>query len=277
MRQASVFAKISYWGKVIVFGLVVGLGLQIVSAWNAPVAPPTGGNVAGPLTTASIDQTKAGRLSIGTTDTPAANLSLRIGTAVGADAYCDETGGNCTIPSDIRMKVNEPPIDTSTFLNTSPEAQIKVGPLTLNNILYMPNSLQIQGSAPGTAAGDDRNLAIYADQVNDRLHINYNNEYDGGVCISGICRTDWSRDALARPSLSSYNIRYTGGQVTATNRNYLNLGPHDFCGLTYFLGLDGDDIDGFACNIYFEEGAWHIGAWAYDFDRVSCGAYCMDW
>ena len=52
--------SIMSWFKVITLGLVLGFGLQFVQAWTAPTATPPGGNVSGPITTGSANQTKTG-------------------------------------------------------------------------------------------------------------------------------------------------------------------------------------------------------------------------
>lgn len=52
------------WGKVIVLGVVLGLGIQFVSAWTNPTVAPPGGNVAGPLTTGVVAQERLGALTV---------------------------------------------------------------------------------------------------------------------------------------------------------------------------------------------------------------------
>lgn len=66
MQTKQSFAtKTTYWLKVASLGLVLGLGLQFAQAWVAPAAAPPGGNVAGPFTTGSGNQTKAsGNISL---------------------------------------------------------------------------------------------------------------------------------------------------------------------------------------------------------------------
>ena len=51
-----------YWLSVVAFGIVLGTGLQFAKAWTEPGAAPPGGNVAGPITTSNVGQTKSGRL-----------------------------------------------------------------------------------------------------------------------------------------------------------------------------------------------------------------------
>lgn len=56
----SFLRSATYWLRVISLGLVVGISIQFVQAWTAPVAAPPAGNVSGPLTIANASQTKSG-------------------------------------------------------------------------------------------------------------------------------------------------------------------------------------------------------------------------
>src|SRR3990167_10081099 len=70
------FRNITYWLRVVSLGLIVGLSIQFVQAWNAAPGTPQGGNVAGPLTTGNVDQVKnaglglTGNLVVGSAATP---------------------------------------------------------------------------------------------------------------------------------------------------------------------------------------------------------------
>jgi hypothetical protein len=44
--------------KIITLGLLLGLGIQFLFAWTAPGGAAPTGNVAGPLTTGNIGQSK---------------------------------------------------------------------------------------------------------------------------------------------------------------------------------------------------------------------------
>jgi hypothetical protein len=46
----------------IVFGLILGVGSQLVMAWSSPSATAPGGNVSAPLTTGNVAQTKGGAI-----------------------------------------------------------------------------------------------------------------------------------------------------------------------------------------------------------------------
>ncbi|OGI15465.1 MAG: hypothetical protein A2878_01655 [Candidatus Moranbacteria bacterium RIFCSPHIGHO2_01_FULL_54_31] len=52
----------TYWLRVVSLGLIVGLSIQFVQAWTAPVSAPPAGNVAGPITTGAGTQIKNGGL-----------------------------------------------------------------------------------------------------------------------------------------------------------------------------------------------------------------------
>lgn len=74
--------------QVVTLGLIVGIGLQYAQAWQGPTQAPPNGNVAGPLTTSNISQTKTGPLILG-------------GLAVtGAVAFTGIGGTNCGLETD---------------------------------------------------------------------------------------------------------------------------------------------------------------------------------
>ena len=80
--------------SVITLGIILGLGIQFVSAWtNAPTTPPNG-NVAGPLTTGNGTQTKSGGdLQLG------GGGSLYAGGLVAAPTLCIGADCKTTWPS----------------------------------------------------------------------------------------------------------------------------------------------------------------------------------
>lgn len=63
-KNKSFQAQALHWLSVAVVGVVVGVGAQFVSAWSNPGGAPPIGNVAGPLTTGSGDQSKTGGLAL---------------------------------------------------------------------------------------------------------------------------------------------------------------------------------------------------------------------
>lgn len=78
-----------YWSKVIVIGVVLGIGIQFAEAWTNPSMSAPDGNVAGPLNTGSGTQTKAG--SLGLQGSLAVGGGVKVGTVT---ATCNaSTGG----------------------------------------------------------------------------------------------------------------------------------------------------------------------------------------
>lgn len=65
MKSLSKNNRFLYWAQIIVVGLVVGIGIQVVQAWTGPSMSAPNGNVAGPLTTSGVQQTKSGNLILG--------------------------------------------------------------------------------------------------------------------------------------------------------------------------------------------------------------------
>jgi hypothetical protein len=50
--------QLTYWLSVAIIGIAFGFGLQFVRAWTEPTQAPPGGNVAAPVNTGTIKQTK---------------------------------------------------------------------------------------------------------------------------------------------------------------------------------------------------------------------------
>ncbi len=71
----------------IILGAVAVSTMQYVAAWTPPPAVPPGGNVAAPLTTGNVPQTRNANLSLGS------GASLLAGGSVAAPQLC--IGGDC--------------------------------------------------------------------------------------------------------------------------------------------------------------------------------------
>gem|GEM_PF-5770913 len=56
--------KTAYWIGILTIGIVVGVTVKAVSAWVEPNAMPPGGNIAAPLNTGNIGQSKQGGLTL---------------------------------------------------------------------------------------------------------------------------------------------------------------------------------------------------------------------
>ena len=99
-----------YLGILLVtFG--IGLAVQATSAaWSVPSGSPSAGtNVDGPLNEGSIDQVKAGGLSVGTasvvgtmyvkgnsgTGSPTGDTTLEVEDTIGGSDYCNQDGSVC--------------------------------------------------------------------------------------------------------------------------------------------------------------------------------------
>ena len=78
-----------YWTKVVIIGLAVGVGFQLLQAWTGPSQSPPNGNVAGPITTSAIQQTKSGTLVLGT------DLAVSRNTVLGQFVSTSNTTGLC--------------------------------------------------------------------------------------------------------------------------------------------------------------------------------------
>jgi hypothetical protein len=89
MLSTRITSRVSYWTKVIVLGLIVGLGMQIAFAWTTPTSAPPGGNVSGPITTSSIQQTKLGNLILGN------DLAVSRNAVLGGYVSVSNTTGLC--------------------------------------------------------------------------------------------------------------------------------------------------------------------------------------
>ncbi|MEI8103651.1 MAG: hypothetical protein WCG84_01965 [Candidatus Moraniibacteriota bacterium] len=62
--QRSFQKELTHWLSIIIVGMTVGVGVQFTQAWTNPSATPPAGNVAGPITTGSGAQFKAGALTL---------------------------------------------------------------------------------------------------------------------------------------------------------------------------------------------------------------------
>jgi hypothetical protein len=94
--------------QLLLASLLLG-GVALAGAWQGPSAAAPGGNAPAPVNVSAAAQSKQGTLGVGGLGvfgralvTPAAgyslpaNLQLGVNGAVGAAAYCDQNGQNCT-------------------------------------------------------------------------------------------------------------------------------------------------------------------------------------
>ena len=83
-----------------VFSMIIFIGgfsfnVNYASSFTEPTVVPPGGNIAGPITTGSGAQWRAGSLGIGTGGAASGALLLDVEGDVGAVRYCDQDGNNC--------------------------------------------------------------------------------------------------------------------------------------------------------------------------------------
>jgi hypothetical protein len=78
-----------YWGKVVVLGIIVGVGIQFAEAWTNPSVSAPGGNVAGPINTGVFDQVK--NASLGLIGNLASGL-VQLNTVVVEGTACPSNG-----------------------------------------------------------------------------------------------------------------------------------------------------------------------------------------
>ena len=60
----KVIENTAYWVGILVLGIVVGVTIKMVGAWVEPGAMPPGGNIAAPLNTSNVGQSKQGGLTL---------------------------------------------------------------------------------------------------------------------------------------------------------------------------------------------------------------------
>jgi len=62
----NLIKNVAYWAGVLVLGVALGVTIKIVGAWVEPDQMPPGGNIAAPLNTGNVGQTKLGGLILNT-------------------------------------------------------------------------------------------------------------------------------------------------------------------------------------------------------------------
>jgi len=125
----TIFKRSGYWLAILSLGIVVGATIKYVAAWVEPNQMPPGGNIAAPLNTSNVGQSKQGGLTLNIggatyglivdkgfvgiqTSTPQAeldvngnilahNLNLNQNLNVAGDGYF---GGNLNVNGDIHAR-----------------------------------------------------------------------------------------------------------------------------------------------------------------------------
>lgn len=60
----NMLEKSAYWSGILVLGIIVGVSVKMVDAWVEPNQMPPGGNIAAPINTGNIGQSKQGGLTL---------------------------------------------------------------------------------------------------------------------------------------------------------------------------------------------------------------------
>jgi hypothetical protein len=254
VKKSSIF----YWSKVIVLGVVLGTGLQFADAWSEPgpgVVPPDG-NVAGPITTSDVTQTKIGRLilssDLATQSIVDLNNGFRVdpsGTStfstVHADMYYDRQAPSYYLDPGNTSNTNRMQAQTiclggacrttwpsssgdnlgnhiaTTNLNMAGNNIANVENL-FANILYDRNNNGYYLNPDNISRLNDIRPNIIRDPANVGYYLdpgntsNTNRMQAQTICLGGACRTTW-------PSSSGDNL---GNHIATTtlNMNSQNIG-----------------------------------------------------
>lgn len=62
-KNRKIYYKLAFWLGVLVVGTALGLVVQFGRAWVEPTAPAPGGNIAAPINTGAVEQTKTGTVT----------------------------------------------------------------------------------------------------------------------------------------------------------------------------------------------------------------------
>jgi len=214
-------SSILYWSKVIVLGVLLGTGLQFAGAWSEPgpgVIPPDG-NVAGPITTSSVPQTKSGRLIL------SSDLMTQLMVDLNNNFVVDpsSTSTFSTVRADIYYDRQTP----SYYLdpgNTSNTNRMQAQTICLGGVCRTT-------WPSGGGAGD--NLGNHIATTN----LNMNNNNIGNISTSYHVRGVASADFRAPVFYDTDNTGYYVNPAQTSNFNLLNVR-----GSTINLGSEGSKI-----------------------------------
>lgn len=161
MKNKNILGIIKYWSSVAIIGVIFGFSIQFVSAWVNPPAGAPASNVGAPITTGSMDQSKAGLIATN-------------GLAAGREAYPPYWGGG----------VNTWDLQAGGTILSKHDV-VAMG-------AFKMNYHTINSNANGWLYIGDQNGAVYGGRglAADSLWANYR-MHTPELCLSGDCRSKW--------------------------------------------------------------------------------------
>ena len=143
----KILSQLNYWLGVIAIGVVLGLSLQLVSAWTEPSQTPPNGNVEAPINVSSFGQVKKGNLALNS-DGTFSNALLVVAGNVGIGTLSPkaklEVNGDTTLAANLNVgvkKFNSGNYDLKDFKASAILADAGSGEIKLN----LPSASTVPG------------------------------------------------------------------------------------------------------------------------------------
>lgn len=279
MKTLSKNNRILYWAQIIIVGLAVGFGIQLVQAWTGPSQSAPNGNVAGPLTTSAGQQTKTGNLILGNDLAVSRNavlgsyVSTSNTTGLCLSGICHRTwasvlagvgGGVTSINGGTGINVNQ----TTGAVTVSADTSVLQSRITGT----CPAGQSIRAVAANgtvTCEVDDTGAGGGVTSISGGTGITVN-QSTGNVTVSSDIN-DIISAIFSGSTLHSCDLYSSEG-----SSKQCNIGTKNMCFLVNVFGRDGDDVDGFGCSVVGSPGSnWYLRAVGEDFARTYCQARCI--
>lgn len=280
MKSLSKNNRVLYWAQIIVVGLVVGVGIQMVQAWSGPTQSAPNGNVAGPLTTSATQQSKTGNLILGN------DLAVSRNAVLGTYVSTSNASGLClsgichTTWASVLAGV---PGGGVTAVNGGNGLTVNQ---TTGNVTVSANTTVLQSRVNGTCPAGEAIRVIAADgsvtcEVDDTGAGGGVTSIAGGTAITvnnptgnvtvGVDPSGLAAALFGGATLHTCNLYNSEG-----SSKICNIGTKNMCFLVNVFGRDGDDVDGFGCSAVGSPGNnWYIRNVGEDFAQVYCQAMCI--